>query len=313
MRKLSPDIRVLAAGLRFPEGPVSMADGSVLVVEMAGGTLTRIAPDGAVERIAELGGGPNGAATGADGAVYVANNGGAIRFRDRDGSLVPDYAPDRPPGAGGSIQWVDLESGTVDTLYEACDGRRLNAPNDLAVAADGSIWFTDFGLVRPRSVERGGVYWCRPDGSEIREVAFPLDQPNGIGLSPGGDRLYVAETNTGRLWAWDVAGPGELVARGRPATAADATLLADPGRGTRFDSLAIDGEGWICVARLGVGAIVAVAPTGQDDGMDVVAMPDPYTTNICFGADGRTAYVTLSSTGRLVSFGWHRPGGATAF
>src|SRR5947207_8712585 len=133
MRTLSPGLRVLAAGLRFPEGPVSMADGSVLVVEMAGGTLTRIAPDGAVDRIAELGGGPNGAATGADGAVYVANNGGAIRFRDRDGSLVPDYAPDRPPGAGGSIQRVDLESGTADTLYEACDGRRLNAPNDLAV------------------------------------------------------------------------------------------------------------------------------------------------------------------------------------
>lgn len=309
----SPEMRVVASGLRFPEGPVALADGSLLVVEIANGALTRVAPDGTVDRVAHLGGGPNGAAVGADGAIYVANNGGAVRFRDRDGALWPDHDPDRPPGAGGSIQRVDLASGAVDTLYDACDGRRLNAPNDLVVAGDGSIWFTDLGLVGPRSIERGGVYWCRPDGLEIREVIFPLDQPNGIGLSPAGDRVYVAETNTGRLWGWDVAGPGEVVARRRPATAAGASLLADPGRLTRFDSLAVDGAGWICVARLGSGAIVAVPPTGQDDGIDVVPMPDPYTTNICFGRDGRTAYVTLSSSGRLVSFDWHRPGGATAF
>jgi len=313
MRELSPDIRVVADGLRFPEGPVALPDGSVLVVEIAGGTLTRVGPDGSVKPVADLGGGPNGAATGADGAIYVTNNGGGVGFRERNGAFLPTYAPDRPPAAGGSLQRVDLDSGAVETLYDACGDHRLLAPNDLVVAADGSIWFTDLGLVRRRSIERGGVYWCRPDGSEIREVIFPLDQPNGIGLSPDGRRLYVAETNTGRLWAWDVAGPGELAARRRPATAADATLLADPGRLTRFDSLAVDGEGWVCVARIGAGAVLAVAPTGQDDGLDVVPMPDPYTTNICFGPDRRTAYVTLSSTGRLVSFEWHRPGGMTAF
>lgn len=307
------DLWVVATGLRFPEGPVALADGSLLVVEIAGGTLTRITPDGAVDRIADLGGGPNGAAVGVDGAVYVTNNGGAITFRERDGAFSPAYDADRPPRAGGSIQRVDLASGAVETLYEACDGRRLHAPNDLVVAADGSIWFTDIGLVRARSIERGGVYWCRPDGSEIREAIFPLDQPNGVGLSPAGERLYVAETNTGRLWGWTVTAPGEVAARRQPATAADADLLADPGRLTRFDSLAVDGAGWVCVARLGSGAIVAVAPGGQDEGIDVVPMPDPYTTNICFGRDGRTAYVTLSSSGRLVGFDWHRPGGSTAF
>ena len=208
---------------------------------------------------------------------------------------------------------MDLETGSVETLYEACDGHRLNAPNDLVVAGDGSIWFTDLGLVRPRSIERGGVYWCRPDGSEIREVIFPLDQPNGIGLSPAGDRVYVAETNTGRLWGWDIAGPGDVVSRRRRRRRPARCSWPTPATWTRFDSLAVDGAGWICVARLGSGAIVAVPPTGQDDGMDVVPMPDPYTTNICFGPDGRTAYVTLSSSGRLVSFDWHRPGGRTAF
>ena len=183
---LPAEIRVVASGLRFPEGPVAMADGSLLVVEIAGGTLARVAPDGTVERVAHLGGGPNGAAVGADGAIYVANNGGAIRFRDRGGALCPDYNPDRPAGASGSIQRVDLGSGSGRHPYDACDGHRLNAPNDLVVAADGSIWFTDLGLVHQRSIERGGVYWCRPDGSEIREVVFPLEQPNGIGLSPAG-------------------------------------------------------------------------------------------------------------------------------
>ena len=51
------------------------------------------------------------------------------------------------------------------------------------------------------------MYWSSPDGSEIREAAFPLDAPNGIGLSPDGDTVYVAETHTGRLWGWSVDGP----------------------------------------------------------------------------------------------------------
>ena len=69
-------IREIASGLRFPEGPIAMADGSVVLVEIARGTLSRVTPAGKVEVIAELGGGPNGAALGPDGKVYVCNNGG---------------------------------------------------------------------------------------------------------------------------------------------------------------------------------------------------------------------------------------------
>lgn len=82
------EVRIIAAGLEFPEGPIAMTDGSVLVTEIAAGTLTRVSPDGRIERIAELGGGPNGAAIGPDGAVYVCNNGGSFSFHRQNGLLV---------------------------------------------------------------------------------------------------------------------------------------------------------------------------------------------------------------------------------
>ena len=67
----------------FPEGPVFMPDGSVIVVEIAGQRLTRVAPDGTKTTIAEMGGGPNGAAMGPDGKIYVCNNGASTGTRIR--------------------------------------------------------------------------------------------------------------------------------------------------------------------------------------------------------------------------------------
>src|SRR5260221_8728160 len=84
-------IREVTSGLQFPEGPVAMNDGSVLVVEITRGTLTRVRPNGAKEVVAETGGGPNGAAIGPDGKVYICNNGGA--------RIVPHgHPPEGPPG-----------------------------------------------------------------------------------------------------------------------------------------------------------------------------------------------------------------------
>ena len=70
------NIRVLATGLEFPEGPVVMPDGSVVLVEIRGRRLTRVWPDGRKEVVAEIPGGPNGAALGPDGKMYICNNGG---------------------------------------------------------------------------------------------------------------------------------------------------------------------------------------------------------------------------------------------
>src|SRR5688500_12636720 len=106
------DVRVVAEGLVFPEGPVVLADGSLLVTEIRRGVVTRLDLDGpgvaAAEVVADCGGGPNGAAIGPDGALYVCNNGGQ----------EPDYR-------GGRVERVDLATGEVEVLYEACEGRRL--------------------------------------------------------------------------------------------------------------------------------------------------------------------------------------------
>src|SRR5262245_7737303 len=99
------DVEVVTEGLQFPEGPIAMADGSVVLVEIKRQTLTRVRPDGSTEVIAELGGGPNGAAVGPDGAVYVTNNGG-FEWAEAGGLTTPHGTP--ADYRTGSIQRVDL-------------------------------------------------------------------------------------------------------------------------------------------------------------------------------------------------------------
>jgi gluconolactonase len=301
---ITPVFRELASGLQFPEGPIAMPDGSVILVEIRRQTLTRVTPDGQVEIIAKLGGGPNGAAMGPDGRIYVTNNGGLDWIVDAQGDTLPRAWPDDAPG--GAIQVVDLRSGQVETLYDRCEGRLLSAPNDLVFDDDGGFWFTDFGKVRARSSDRGGVYYARADGSRIEEKVFPLEGPNGIGLSPDGKRLYVAETVTARCWAYDVEAPGVLAA-GAGLLGERGHLLAGLGGHQWLDSLAVDSAGHICVATPLTGAVSDIWPDGSR--VDQYLLPDPMVTNVCFGGqDLRTAFATLSMRGRLVAFEWPRPG-----
>lgn len=299
----------VAEGLLFPEGPVAMADGSVLVVEIARGTLSRVRADGSVEVVAECGGGPNGAAIGPDGAVWITNNGDCFSYIDLGGLLVPGPVPDTY--TSGSIQRVDLATGRVETVYTECDGRPLRAPNDLVMDAHGGFWFTDHGLRLERTADRTGLYYGLCDGSGVTESVFPLDGPNGVGLSPAGDRVYAAETYTGRLWAWDVDSPGSASGSGLMPPHGD-LLHAAPGQ-DYFDSLAVDGDGNVCVATLQTGGISVVAPGGAGAGWAFVPVDDPVTTNICFGGEEmRTAWVTASGTGRLLRCTWPVEGLALA-
>jgi gluconolactonase len=206
----------------------------------------------------------------------------------------------------GSIDVVDPDSGKVERLYESCDGHMLRGPNDIVFDGHGGFWFTDLGKRRARETDLGFVYWAKADGTEIREVAGGLITPNGIGLSPDGSTLFVAETITGRLWAWDITAPGVLRKRAWPALYG-ATLVAGVGGATRFDSLAVASSGNICVAGLDRCAIVEISPAGTRVAYHPV--PDMLVTNICFGGqDLRTAFVTLSHTGRLAALDWHEPG-----
>lgn len=296
--------RILARDLEFPEGPIAMPDGSLLLVEIKRQTLTRVHPDGRAEIVATLGGGPNGAAIGPDGHCYVCNNGG-FQWHSIDGMTLPGGPPE--DYAGGRIERVNLATGAVERLYDKVDGRPLRGPNDIVFDEHGGFWFTDLGKSRPADLDRGAIYYAKADGSSIRRVIRGVLTPNGIGLSPDGKTLYAAETETARVWAWDIKAPGEIAPAKGHSLSGGRLIYASPTF-VRFDSLAVEANGNVCVATIHEGGITVVAPTG---GL-VEFVPfsqDWMVTNICFGGpDMRKAYVTCSGRGLLVETDWARPG-----
>jgi gluconolactonase len=295
--------RVLATGLRFPEAPVWMEDGSVILVEIERQTITSVAADGAVSVIATPGGGPNGLAIGPDGALYCCNNGGFL-WREEKGYLRP--AGPAPDYTTGRIERIDPKTGAVTVLYDRCGDHKLLGPNDIVFDKQGGFYFTDLGKARARDRDWGGVYYALPDGSKIVEVIHPVLTPNGIGLSPDDKVLYVAETETGRLWAFDITAPG-VVGKAPFPSPHGGRLMCGLGGFQRFDSLAVDSEGNVCVATLISGGISVIAPDGTL--LRQVMTGDLFTTNICFGGpDMRTAYLTLSGRGELVAIDWPTPG-----
>ncbi len=297
-----PGVEIVAEGLLFPEGPIAMPDGSVILVEIAGSRLSRVYPDGRVEVVAETGGGPNGAAFGPDGRIYVCNNGGFDTVV-RDGKVR--IAETLNNYIGGSVQAVDINTGAVETLYRDVDGVPLKGPNDIVFDRTGGFWFTDHGKTHDRSVDRGGLYYAQPDGSSVQEVIFPIEGPNGVGLSPEEDAVYVAETHTGRVRRWALSGPGQLEAAFGKKTRGD-LVIGLPGE-QLLDSLAVDSAGHVCVATIRNGGVTDIDPaTGTSTH---VPTGDPLTTNVCFGGpDMRTAWVTGSNSGTLRKLTWSRPG-----
>lgn len=279
-------MEIIAEGLAFPEGPVVMADGSVIVVELAGGRITRCW-NGRTETVCDIGGGPNGAAIGPDGALYVCNSGGLDLVRMQNA---------RGPSHEGRLERVDLDTGKVERLYESCDGIALEAPNDIVFDAEGRIWFTDLGKTHDGIRTASGLFSALPDGSDIVAINRHAVSYNGVGLSPDGLHVYVADTHQARLWRYD-----RKVEAQRPAWVATA-----PGP-VGFDSLAVTAAGNICVATLYDGGISTITPDGMVSKFAIAG--EPYVTNIAFGgADMRDAYITLSTTGRLVKTRWDEPG-----
>lgn len=289
------DFEIVAEGLLFPEGPIIMPDGAVILVEIARGTLSRVSK-GKIEVIAHLGGGPNGAALGPDGAVYVCNNGG-FEWLDMGGLRIPGHAP--RDYETGRIERVNLSTGKFERVYDKINGNRLSGPNDLTFDKSGGFWFTDLGKSHERTLEKGGLYYAKPDGGDLREIQYG-PKLNGVGLAPDEKTVYAVETDTSKLYAWPIGdAPGAVAApQGR-------VICTQPNH-VLFDSLAMQANGDVCVATILNGGITTITPAGASAH---TPFPDLVTTNICFGgADMRDAYITLSSTGKLIKTRWPEPG-----
>lgn len=303
----------MGAGLRFCEGPVWLDDDRVLVTEIERGTLAVVSVrDGTVERVADGLAGPNGAAAVPDGSgrMWVSDNGGFFRWVEADGRLFP--AAGNPAHRSGALLLVDPAAGTSAAVCAGVAGADLVAPNDLVVDADGGVWFSDFGVQDDTaSAPRPGVVYvpgpapgadADPGASHppATPVVWGTHQANGIGLSPDGRTLYVAETHGANLWAFAVEGPGAVTGGGGPSARHDGRLL-HRGSGVMFDSLAVDPDGWVCVATIGPGGgVTCVDPSSGE--VARLGAPDELTTNVAFrvAADGRVrAVLTLSSTGAL--------------
>ncbi len=301
----APNLTIIAKGLAFPEGPVWLPDGRLLVCEIARGTIREIDLDGTPRVLVATGGGPNGLAVGPDDRFYICNNGG-LSWLEREDRWHPSTVLDPSDYSGGRIERFDPRSGTLDVLYSKTEQGPLNGPNDIVFDDAGGFWFTDLGKYRETTLDRGAVYYALADGSHIERVIFPMLTPNGVGLSPDGRTLHVAESQTARLWAFDIVGPGRIASNDSLMHHGGRLIIGLPGYQI-FDSLAVEADGRICVGTLASGGITTVTPDGQE--AEFMKLPDAFPTNLCFGGkDMRTAFVTLSETGRLISLRWPREG-----
>lgn len=295
---------VVGDGLAFPEGPLVGDDDSVLVSEMAAGRITRVGTDGSTSLHAHTGGGPNGLGQLPDGRVIVCQNGGST-FGVRPWPLavpggVPVFLPtgplDEPLTPQLQIVSADGAVSTLTTTFVATDGRTLplGRPSDVCVDRHGGFYVTDAGATHDRRRQITGVLYGTLD-EPLREILYPLEMPNGVALSPDGERLYVAETRTRRLWELTLDEPG-TIGRAR-------TLATVPSGGPLdfggADGVCVDDDGLIVVATIGAGGATVFDPGGRLLGE--IPADDPITTNVAVANSGSRLYMTLASSGRLLA------------
>lgn len=277
-------VQAVTTGLRFPEGPIALDDGTVLVVEIEGRAITRVLADGAHEPM-DCGGGPNGAAVGPDGAIYICNNGG-LGFMTEDGIRFPCTGAEG--NEGGFVQRVDIAEGAAATVLTHVGDEHIGHLNDIVFDTAGSCYIVDTGL--------GAIHYADPIAGTIQCIERGLSLPNGMGLSPDGTLLYLSETYVGNIVVWDVVGTGQIANK--------RVLFNDAGE-HGWDGLAVDGEGNVCVANLRASGISVISPAGEEIARFVTPEHDPYVTNICFGGPaGDTAYICSGGRGILYSVQW---------
>jgi gluconolactonase len=251
----------VAFGLGWPEGPTMLGDGRLVFVESYRSQLTAIGPDRTARRFAYTAGAPNSCVLGADGAIYVCQNGGTVGPWRAAEMIKP------------SIQRA-REGSAAETLVTSIAGIALNGPNDMVFAADGRLIFTDPGTYNPAKPDPSYIFAVAPDGRGEVLIAFPRPVfPNGVAVEADGSIVW-DESYTGR------------VGRRRPdGTLEDLGRL--PGENPIPDGMKIGTDGRLYVTDLVGKGIHVLAPDGTP--LDFIA-GGGAPTNCVF--DGETLWVT---------------------
>ncbi len=260
---MTPTPTTFAAGLRAPEGPAFDRDGNLFVTEMEGQVVQRIAPDGTMTPFVRTGGIPNGLAFHENGDLYVTEAGLGAVLR-----VPPDGRP-----------YMFADEGDEP----------FRNPNDLVFDLDGGLYLTD--PVKDSTAADGRVYYVTPDG-DVRLFTDGLRFPNGLALTPDGERLNVGETRTGGIHEFVLDGPGRFSDRRVRARVTEPTERGGP------DGMAFTEDGLLYIALAHHGAILVL---DEDD--RAAARLDPggsLPTNLAFGGpDRQTLFITEVETGTV--------------
>lgn len=264
------------ASVAFNEGPAVAPDGTVYFSEIQGNRILRVPPNQPWEEFRNPSGRANGLAFDPQGRLVACEGGW--------------------PGGNRRVTRTDLTTGEVEVLAESFEGKRLNSPNDLVIAQDGRIYFTDprYGPQDGRELETEDLYLIRPSG-ELERVATAPDvtKPNGVGLSPDEKYLYVADTQPGepseaRVVRFEVGDDGTL---------SNPNVHYSFGSGRGIDGMAIDDEGRIYGAAGATAngpenppGVYVISAAGELE--RIIPVPEDSSTNCTLSLDGETLYIT---------------------
>jgi len=249
-------VELLAGGFAFTEGPAADAQGDVYFTDQPSDRILKWSTDGKLSTFMESCGRSNGLCFDADGNLWAC--------ADEQNQL-----------------WRIAPDGTVTVAVRDYAGKLLNGPNDVWVAPDGGVYFSDPLYQRdywdrgPMEQDGECVYYLPPEGGALRRVAEGLTKPNGLIGTPDGKLLYVADIGAGKTCRYSIEADGSL---------SDRQQFCEMGS----DGMTLDSEGNVYLTGQGV---TVFAPSG--DQIAQIAVPEPWTANVCFGgADRQTLLIT---------------------
>lgn len=254
------------------EGPSFARDGTLYCVDIAHGRIFAVDEKGDFRVVAEYDGEPNGLKIHRDGRLFVAD------FKN-------------------GIMIVDPQTGAVEPYVQRFRLERFKAVNDLVFSSSGDLYFTDQGLTGLHDPS-GRVFRAAADG-HVECLLDNIPSPNGIVLDPGETMLYVAVTRANAVWRVPLLADGGVAKVGN---------FIQMSGGVGPDGLAVDADGNIAVAHVGLGTVWLFSALGEPM-LRIRSCEGLHTTNVAYGgSDGRTLFITESASGTILTAPMPVPG-----